>query len=568
MTKKGTSASSSTVPPDGWVEEYYDARSEAKEDKESASKQLRVARAATKLRMWEKVSKATRRGLEQNPTEKERKQLEICQAIAEKEEERTKRSYVNDPEYKNKFRSDLASGEMNIDTTVSYFADSPCYTNLNMLQVAALRGDVAFLEEMVAFGAAIDFPVGEDSARGIPPCRAPIGATSLVLICANLANSFGTGMYPPVLIEMHRKVLDGQLECAIRLVKLGADFNRKFEARNMLSTGNRVIDVLHQKYQEFGMVGKTARELAVYSKKKRLIKAIDEMSDDEKAIQLVNCRCGSRLPWVQCHAGRRDGESLHYQMSRDDDGRRNYRYSPLAPCPCKLTGKTHYSCCWNSSTPRYQDDTTGELFRSQTVPMHNNPGDVAIMEAFKRMRMAESDGTELLFPARDEHGNSLGRPMTNQEVAKLQARSIRTMGQAGLRSMAAAKGPKCNIGEWDADVVAGCVERIGDPFIWVNVHWPLDKSEILLRVKEWNEALEKYCDDVGLTGDERAAVVKKHTASPCAPCANPSCDKVEESVKQFKRCGRCKHVSYCSGECQRGDWHLHKKSCINTSVKK
>jgi hypothetical protein len=37
--------------------------------------------------------------------------------------------------------------------------------------------------------------------------------------------------------------------------------------------------------------------------------------------------------------------------------------------------------------------------------------------------------------------------------------------------------------------------------------------ELLQRTKEWNEGLEKYCDDMSLTGVEREAdVVQKHTA--------------------------------------------------------
>ena len=39
------------------------------------------------------------------------------------------------------------------------------------------------------------------------------------------------------------------------------------------------------------------------------------------------------------------------------------------------------------------------------------------------------------------------------------------------------------------------------------------------------------------------------------------CGKKEDTAFEFKRCGRCKIVRYCSPECQKKDWEFHKKSC-------
>lgn len=87
---------SATAPAaDGWVEELNEAVREAREDRASAARQLRVARAACKLRQWNKCRKAARRGLALRPAdETEKRQLGICQGIAEKEEAALEGSYV------------------------------------------------------------------------------------------------------------------------------------------------------------------------------------------------------------------------------------------------------------------------------------------------------------------------------------------------------------------------------------------------------------------------------------------------------------------------------------------
>jgi hypothetical protein len=95
----------------------------------------------------------------------------------------------------------------------------------------------------------------------------------------------------------------------------------------------------------------------------------------------------------------------------------------------------------------------------------------------------------------------------------------------------------------------------------VDIHWQLPKAELLTRVSDWNAALEKYCDDKGLVGLKREQVIMLHTASPFAPCANLSCEKVETKVKEFAICSRCLQVGYCSDACRREDWAFHKKRC-------
>ena len=114
----------------------------------------------------------------------------------------------------------------------------------------------------------------------------------------------------------------------------------------------------------------------------------------------------------------------------------------------------------------------------------------------------------------------------------------------------------------DPEVYAGIVERIEHWFYWRDDHWLLDKVELLKRVEEWNEALESYCNEMEIDGEERNKVYKLHEAIPYAPCGNPSCNNVEVEVKSFTNCAQCRTVAYCSHDCQKAHWKTHKKVCI------
>jgi len=162
---------------------------------------------------------------------------------------------------------------------------------------------------------------------------------------------------------------------------------------------------------------------------------------------------------------------------------------------------------------------------------------------------------------------SQGHSLTREEMVKIQGDAILEGGAEKFRErMAAMNGPKTRITKWDHEVVSGIFERIPDSFLWFDLHWAIDKAELLTRVKEWNDALEQYCVDVGLTGTRRRAVVELHTASPYAPCANPACDKIETKVKEYQRCARCKEIGYCSRACQAAHWRKeHKTTCSGSS---
>jgi len=48
-------------------------------------------------------------------------------------------------------------------------------------------------------------------------------------------------------------------------------------------------------------------------------------------------------------------------------------------------------------------------------------------------------------------------------------------------------------------------------------------------------------------------------ADRCKGCGKSN-DDLEEGTKLLK-CGKCKEMSYCSKECQKGHWAKHKATC-------
>jgi hypothetical protein len=409
-----------------------------------------------------------------------------------------------------------------------------------------VTGDVTFMEEVVARGAALDFPVSDKNA---PDSSAPPGSTALILACAFLAmvgdkERRGRSAPAQALDSINRVC-----ECAIRLVYLGANCQVKLEIPAQRRNTPFNPDDLVTTYRALNFGGKTAQELASMSRQRELIRAIELMHKPEN-VHLTQCRCGSRLPWNQCHGAPVPGQSnLFYEGG---NGRLRWRFSPKAACPCKLTNIEHYKCCWFTSTPFYKDDNSGALVK--VVKTHKSASAQTLFR-LQHLRISE---------IMDPNDPTITHGTTLNEYRTAQTDLIRS---EGLTMFSDFNRRRCGVENWDPMVYAGVVDRIDNCFMWTELHWRLTKVELLQRTKEWNEALERYCDDIGLTGAEREAIVQKHTANPCGPCSNPSCHSWETEPKEFKTCSKCKLVAYCSRDCQKKDWKAqHKAVCVTLDI--
>ena len=417
------------------------------------------------------------------------------------------------------------------DVNYLYFQHDP-YKNFNPLHYAAEEGNILLLEKAVSLGAAIDYRTKKLSE--VVPSNTEASTcdtTALLLACSNLA-FFGSSSQDQKrkMLQVEPKLvrtLRGNLECAIQLVKLGADCNEAYKEKNIymhsLNLGN-----------------KNAYQLAKISKQSELIRTMENFKSDEDKIRLVHCRCGSRLPWKECHGAAACGSIqvpyYYYENNNDSENTSSlrWRHSPLANCRCGYNDvdeyKQHLECCWSESTQHnYQNDYNGEY-----------------------LGLVSKVSSKLLDEAKS---------FDYSEFRKMSMLSI--LGSTDPDRIS-------GMYDWDVNMYVDiCEMRINDKTLyWNDLHWDITKNQLMHQTEEWNDALRRYCDCKNLTGIEREKMINMYTASPLARCANPTCKDVEVHVKSFDRCSRCNSVAYCSRRCQKEHWRLsHGKKCgLNNSL--
>lgn len=543
------------VPATGWAIELGVAKKLVKaEASSSLDHVLRVCRAYRMMRQWEELQDATTKALRclnsvstrtrtrgaDNSSEEETRQELLSYQKAATDKLKMK-SLVTASHIKEFFHSVLTE-DTPIDKCIF---EQESFNNLNCLQYATVQGDIRLLEGVVALGAALDYPPSEDvSTTGVGYDQhgeaAPPECTALLLGCVILAQHAVTKNIPGHRSKQLKNLLKGVLECVMQLVRLGADCNATF------CIPDDYRGPAASMFRSFGLNNKTARDLAALTRKQPLIDLMDAFAND--TARLAHCRCGSRLRWKDCHLGVLPIETL----TMERDGKLCFRYSPSAPCYCKLKNKTYYKCCWESSTPRYQNDKTSALTGNRIISAAAAGGRQTIDTICRGVRAHLENGLPDDAP--------IFTDPPPEEARAVEASRIRIHGFEHLIEMT-------DFGDrlrsMDREVYAGTLERLDNCFFhWRDDHWELEKTELVTRVKEWNYALTKYCNDRELHGEEREQVIRRHEASPFAPCANLSCTKIEKEVKEFHACSRCRTVSYCTRDCQKNDWKKHKKACV------
>eukprot|EP00978_Attheya_sp_CCMP212_P025241 scaffold80865_cov55-Attheya_sp.AAC.4 len=416
------------LPENGWICEKDEAAKAVKCERNEENI-LRLARAYYKLRQWEKLEALASSALKDDSVSSAyassklyRQQLTTWHKEA-KDNLSIKTRWNEQHEGFGLEESRLR--RLNMDT---FICTHETFNNFNILHYAAYLGDIRLLEKAIALGAAIDYPVGEPKEEYAREGEeAPRGATALLIACASLA-------------------LYGQI-CALM--------------------------------QTFGIDNKNAYQLANIAKKLELTRTMKTFKYVEDRIRLVHCRCGSRLPWRECHASAALVPGRHYQYydNTDEQGGEKvlcWRFSPLGDCPCgnnKDKYKSYFKCCWQDAS-RCQDDSTGQLFgKSSMLIDESNEWCVDVLQ-----KLMEGKGpNDPIFPPSmmtDEAIFSCFRNMPMKEMIK----------QRDPDGISVLYG-------WDMKVYVSVMERIENWFQWNDLHWAIPKSELIQRTKEWNKAL-------------------------------------------------------------------------------
>jgi hypothetical protein len=133
-------------------------------------------------------------------------------------------------------------------------------------------------------------------------------------------------------------------------------------------------------------------------------------------------------------------------------GKRLWRYSPLALCPCYNIDKKYVDCCWLGNRPKYHNDKTGTL-----------------------RQVTRATGENAARSAQFILGGGLGQV---KEMCELQSKAMRgPMGRQFMTqlAMSCVCPNKSSFTHYDPDVYAGTIETMdeikpGSSFHWNNLH--------------------------------------------------------------------------------------------------
>eukprot|EP00978_Attheya_sp_CCMP212_P021343 scaffold62177_cov53-Attheya_sp.AAC.1 len=490
------------LPENGWICEKDEAAKAVKCERNEENI-LRLARAYYKLRQWEKLealisssaledddhSEELDSGRSSNSSSKLYRQQLTAWHKEAKDNLSIKTQW-------NELREGYSLEEsrlrrLNMDTFTGTGTETQAtFNNLNILHYAAFQGDIRLLEKAIALGAAIDYPVGEPKEECAREGEeAPRGTTALLLACVCLALH---GAVP----QEHRRMLPpepadqlrGNLECAVQLVKLGANCSAVYRLGNC---GGQMCAMM----QSLGIVNKNAYQLSNIAKKLELKRTMKTFKSVEDRIRLVHCRCGSRLPWRECHASVAlvpEGHHHYLNDNADEQGGEKvlcWRFSPLGDCPCdnnKGKFKSYFKCCWQDQSI-YKDDSTGQRFGKGSIISDEN-GEW-LDQVLQKLKVGKDPNDPIFSPSMMVSEEAIFSAVRNMPMKEL----IKQWDPDGISMLYG----------WDMEVYASVMERLEHWFQWSDLHWLIPKSELIHQTKKWNKALLQYCDDQNLTGTER-----------------------------------------------------------------
>ncbi|KAK7090338.1 uncharacterized protein [Littorina saxatilis] len=100
-------------------------------------------------------------------------------------------------------------------------------------------------------------------------------------------------------------------------------------------------------------------------------------------------------------------------------------------------------------------------------------------------------------------------------------------------------------------------------------HWSQHKADCRkVRHRSQHEDRSEEGASDPTAADDRKATEEALAEGSDHDASSPllTCKKCGRHAREMKRCGKCEEVTYCSRDCQRGDWTAHKVTCQTVEV--
>ena len=293
--------------------------------------------------------------------------------------------------------------------------------------------------------------------------------------------------------------------------------------------------------------GMTPSDRAAGSIKRLLRDVVNKYKTSVRPAPL--CPCGSGVLLESCHGrgrGPGDGEGV-----------------PLHPriiCQCKgnrakSSPKTYADCCLRQ-----------RVYLRETLTNNVEPPRMIVGEAAKTMADFYST-TQQMYEAQGlSHEEIQNKPLFDGMTSDAVDGMFKAAAHVCLQ-------PLVEQGRVDPAYFYAAKRMDWMPMEPANALATLNKQELKLRAREWNEQVDKY---IASSGDGRTALeiskVAKISAGMLplyARCANPECAAIESEPNTFQMCSKCAKVmpggsgaKFCSQDCLRACWkRSHKAVC-------